>query len=705
MRKTIVRLGACALVCALANLLHAQSRSLGAKAIILDDGAGHEITIITPTGGWTGNISYQLPIPPNNAAASGFTYSGTSAGQLLTWVAPNTTGPAPNNYAGGPQGSWQPISLSALGGISGAGTTNTIPIWTSASTQGNSHLTDNATTLSYSGTHINSSSDYQIGGTTILAAPGSANIFAGAGAGTSNTSGFNNTFMGAGTGQSNTSGIQNTIVGAASGEVVVSGNNNSFFGSGSGWVTTGSQNTFLGTQAGWTNTSGNSNTAVGDYADVGSATLTNATAIGAGAIVAASNTVQLGSSSVTLVNTNGNLNVGGHYEIGGTTILAAPGSANIFAGAGAGTSNTSGFNNTFMGAGTGQSNTSGIQNTIVGAASGEVVVSGNNNSFFGSGSGWVTTGSQNTFLGTQAGWTNTSGNSNTAVGDYADVGSGALTNATAIGAGAIVAASNTVQLGNSSVTLVNTNGNLNVGSNYQIGGTTILAAPGSANIFAGAGAGTSNTSGFNNTFMGAGTGQSNTSGIQNTIVGAASGEVVVSGNNNSFFGAGSGWVTTGSQNTFLGTQSGWTNTSGSSNTAVGDFADVGSGALTNATAIGAGAVVAASNTVQLGNSSVTSVNTAGSYVAAKDVQVGRNLIVNSESIAAGGTLDGLANIYEITSGATTTTAAPSSTTPQTIYVHNSSGNTQTVAGTSVANGKTATMVYFPTSGWIVTSVF
>ena len=54
---------------------------------------------------------------------------------------------------------------------------------------------------------------------------------------------------------------------------------------------------------------------------------------------------------------------------------------------------------------------------------------------------------------------------------------------------------------------------------------------------------------------------------------------------------------------------------GDGNTAIGASADVSSGDLTNATAIGNGAIVTASNTMQLGNTSVTNVKTSGSITA------------------------------------------------------------------------------------------
>ena len=51
-------------------------------------------------------------------------------------------------------------------------------------------------------------------------------------------------------------------------------------------------------------------------------------------------------------------------------------------------------------------------------------------------------------------FTNITGNYNTALGIGANVGAGNLTNATAIGAGAVVDASNKVRIGNSSVTVI-----------------------------------------------------------------------------------------------------------------------------------------------------------------------------------------------------------------------------------------------------------
>jgi hypothetical protein len=147
------------------------------------------------------------------------------------------------------------------------------------------------------------------------------------------------------------------------------------------------------------------------------------------------------------------------------------------------------------------------------------------------------------------------------------------------------------QLGN-----INVNGTIIAGgpvnaSLYQIGGSKVLfAAGGPGNLFVGLGAGPTNT-GLYNTFSGVEAGFSNVGG---------------------------------SYNTFSGYTAGQTNTTGDHLTVLGAGADVADG-LTDATAIGAGAYASANNataiganaaatsinTIQLGDGSVTSVNTSG----------------------------------------------------------------------------------------------
>lgn len=128
-------------------------------------------------------------------------------------------------------------------------------------------------------------------------------------------------------------------------------------------------------------------------------------------------------------------------------MLSAPGGSNIFAGADAGQSNTSGISNSFFGVSAGAGNTTGIWNSFFGNQAGLRNAAGAYNSIFGMNAGFFSTGNGNSFFGWSAGRANETGNDNTIIGAQANVGSGNLEYATAIGAGAIVSSSNTIVLG------------------------------------------------------------------------------------------------------------------------------------------------------------------------------------------------------------------------------------------------------------------
>jgi hypothetical protein len=196
-------------------------------------------------------------------------------------------------------------------------------------------------------------------------------------------------------------------------------------------------------------------------------------------------------------------------------------------------------------------------------------------------------------------------------------------------------------------------------SSYMINNKKILWAKGTGNLFVGNNSGASNSIGFNNTFMGFNSGLNNLTGIQNTFVGTEAGQSNfdgamnsflgrragfqnVNGNENTFIGTYAGQSNTdgqhnsflgvtsgnsntlGNENTFLGAHAGYFNTLGNNNTFVGNFAgqdnisgnnntflgfgaDGSSSGLSNAMALGADALVTASNSVVLGNSSVLSI--------------------------------------------------------------------------------------------------
>ena len=147
----------------------------------------------------------------------------------------------------------------------------------------------------------------QCGG--FMAAGAGSNTFVGSAAGYSDKKGIFNTFLGTQAGYSNTSGSSNTFIGDASGMN----------------DTGGTDNTFIGTEAGLTNMTGNYNTLLGAFSDVSSSNLSEATAIGYGAIVAKSSCIVLGA-------TNTQVGIGGVTAPGYTLQLATnsaakPGSA------------------------------------------------------------------------------------------------------------------------------------------------------------------------------------------------------------------------------------------------------------------------------------------------------------------------------------------------------------------------------------------
>ena len=79
------------------------------------------------------------------------------------------------------------------------------------------------------------------------------------------------------------------------------------------------------------------------------------------------------------------------------------------------------------------------------------------------------------FVGTAAGNTNVTGNNNTIVGNSADVTSGNLTYATAIGADAVASQSNSIFLGRS-----NGSDSVRIAGSTVIDGTLVIGAPGGA---------------------------------------------------------------------------------------------------------------------------------------------------------------------------------------------------------------------------------
>jgi hypothetical protein len=177
-------------------------------------------------------------------------------------------------------------------------------------------------------------------------------------------------------------------------------------------TTGGTENTFVGYQAGAATTSGFTNLGVGKYALLSNTTGNFNTAIGY-------RTLQ--TSTTASRNT----------ALGHQSLKATTGEDNIGLGFQALLVNTTGANNVAVGTNPLFSNLTGSGNTAIGYRA-----------------LYTTNAGSNTALGYNAGVTITTGTSNTLVGASADVASAALTNATALGAGASVACSNCLVLGN-----------------------------------------------------------------------------------------------------------------------------------------------------------------------------------------------------------------------------------------------------------------
>ena len=341
---------------------------------------------------------------------------------------------------------------------------------------------------------------------------------------TANGSGTYNLALGYGCAEAITLGGTNTIVGG-----INSGNN----------ITTGSNNVTLGA---YSTPSGN---------------WTNSISIGYQAQAPASNTIQLGNSSLT------------GYYFGGTgnnTLYGGSGGTNLF--------NINSTSATATGGGiqffAGTLSLGKIKwNTASGGSTNNFSMGGNVNP--------GDYGQSNIAIGDNVFWNHT----NNPIGNVA-IGSGVMTSDVYHGQGSY----------NVSIGYAAMNNSKGGGNNVFVGGNCASQGVVYGNYNVGIG--------YINSFY------TNT-GLYNTSMGYAGLYSIATGSSNTAIGKYALYNNTRSWNTALGDSSGVTNTTGTYNTCVGYKADVSSNNLTNATAVGNGASVGASNTMVLGNNSVTNV--------------------------------------------------------------------------------------------------
>lgn len=159
----------------------------------------------------------------------------------------------------------------------------------------------------------------------------------------------------------------------------------------------------------------------------------------------------------------------------------------------------------------------------------------------------------------------------------------------------------------------------------------------------------SNTTGFANTAAGQLSLLNNVSGNSNTAYGSQSLQNNISGFYNTAVGQASLAGSKGNDNTAVGRFSFVSLTTGSGNTAIGSGANVSDSTLSNVTLLGFLTVGTASNSVQIGNSSVTSVKAANNVVIVSDGRFKKNLKQNVPGLAFINALNPVTYNYDIQS--------------------------------------------------------
>ena len=300
-----------------------------------------------------------------------------------------------------------------------------------------------------------------------------ANIAVGSGSLINLTTGTNNVSVGNNSMFFNLTGLRNTGVGFEAVRACTvsdntgvgyqalrnstTGDKNAAFGKSSLVnVTTGANNAAVGEATGATLTTGSDNILLGEGANVSIAAAANQIVLGKGATGAGDNTAQIGNASTTDVYFG---NAGAAILHGdGSMLTGITGGATQLSGLSDAVNTNEGNGNVFIGSGTGNLTLSGTFNIGVGSSSMAGVTTANGCTFLGyQALNGVTSGSNNTGIGQYAGVNGTAlttGANNTLIGNDTRVDSAAASNRTALGYQATCTADNSIQLGNSSVTVV-----------------------------------------------------------------------------------------------------------------------------------------------------------------------------------------------------------------------------------------------------------
>ncbi|MFB6341198.1 tail fiber domain-containing protein [Saccharicrinis sp. FJH62] len=415
-----------------------------------------------------------------------------------------------------------------------------------------------------------------------------------------NTTGYKNTANGFTALFSNTEGHDNTANGYRALFINATGNQNTASGSLALCLNTyGSDNTANGCAALYSNTIGSNNTANGRHALYSNTEGQDNTANGYYALNE---------------NTTGNYNV----AMGNNALLSnTTANDNTALGRAALKNNTTGYENTATGSWALLSNTEGNFNSAYGRAAMYHNTEGNNNTAIGYESlNKNISGSSNVAIGTRALYNSTDRCNLVAIGDSAlfNNGIGATvwvdgTSNTAVGSKSLY--SNTTGYRNTAngyeALYFNTTGNNNSASGYRALYSNTTGKYNTANGYA---ALYNNTEGGDNTANGYYALQANTTGSSNTANGYSALHINSSGKCNTSNGTNALYSnTTGSYNTANGYSALYSNKTGNYNTAIGYRAGPDNvWGLYNTGAFGSDAWVQESNTIRIGNTSISKIS-------------------------------------------------------------------------------------------------
>jgi hypothetical protein len=452
---------------------------------------------------------------------------GSRAGQGLTTIGSGFSNTVIGAEAGGNTSS----ASTAIGWLAG-NRSNTVSVGDQAgrSASGSANLS----------VHIGSNAGYSNSGSTSV-------IIGGFAARNNSTDGH--TSIGYNAGYSNTSGTNNTNLGYQAGYAVTTGNSNTLIGNNTGaGISTGSGFTVVGKDAGNGATYTGSNVIMLGYdAEASSATV--------------SNEITLGNNNITSFRIPGLQSGASDGDV--LTYNASAGKLELQAGGGGGASDLNGLSDCLVDTaslyvGEVPSGLSGNpqDNTVLGIDAGASITSANTCTIIGSNAGnSITTGNRQTIVGHDAGSSITTSGSNTIFGYEAGKGiSGFSDRNVVVGdmACRTSAGDDNVAIGSSA----GYSWNNAVEDAVAIGSFSSSASSGASGMVAiGRKSARANTS-ANHISIGYEAGYSNTSGSANTNVGYQAGYNVTTNGSNTNLGYQSMQLSVGSNNTFLGYQAG-----------------------------------------------------------------------------------------------------------------------------------------------------